>query len=104
MEEYNAAFDSGVDEHLGRTLFTLRLENGPWFAVKRVASAHHTMGGVEINTEAQVLYPDGSAIPGLFAAGEVCGGIHGGNRVGGNAVDDTVVFGRIAGQNAAGAR
>lgn len=104
VEEYNAAFDSGVDEHLGRTLFTLRLENGPWFAVKRVASAHHTMGGVEINTEAQVLYPDGSAIPGLFAAGEVCGGIHGGNRVGGNAVDDTVVFGRIAGQNAAGAR
>ncbi len=101
VDEYNAAYDSGKDEHCGRTLFTLRLGQGPWFAAKRVASAHHTMGGVEIDENAQVLYADGSVIPGLYAAGEVTGGIHGGNRVGGNAVVDTVVFGRIAGASAA---
>ena len=62
---------------------------------------HHTMGGVRINPETQVLTETGEPIPGLYAAGEVCGGIHAGNRLGGNAVADTVVFGRIAGRNAA---
>lgn len=61
---------------------------------------HHTMGGVEINTKAEVISKDKKAIPGLFAAGEVTGGVHGGNRLGGNAVADIVVFGRIAGQSA----
>ncbi len=62
---------------------------------------HHTMGGVKIDTSAEVLDKDGSVIPGLFAAGEVTGGVHGGNRLGGNAVADIIVFGRIAGTNAA---
>ena len=62
---------------------------------------HHTMGGVKIDTSAEVLDKDGNVIPGLFAAGEVTGGVHGGNRLGGNAVADIVVFGRIAGANAA---
>jgi fumarate reductase flavoprotein subunit len=58
------------------------------------------MGGVEINTNAEVINTEGNAIPGLFAAGEVTGGIHGGNRIGGNAVADIVVFGRIAAASA----
>lgn len=58
------------------------------------------MGGVRINTNAQVLDENGNVIPGLYAAGEVTGGIHGSNRLGGNALTDTVVFGRIAGESA----
>ena len=106
VDSYNADYDKAQEggayaDELGRTLFTLRLEEGPWFAGKRVASAHHTMGGVEITADAKVVSAKGGIIPGLYAAGEVCGGIHGGNRVGGNASVDTVVFGRIAGANAA---
>ena len=64
-------------------------------------TVHHTMGGVVIDTDCHVLTEAGAAIPGLYAAGEVTGGIHGANRLGGNALADTVVFGRIAGQSAA---
>ena len=66
----------------------------------RKASLHHTMGGVKINTEAEVLNEDGQIIPGLWAAGEVAGGVHAGNRLGGNAIADIFTFGRIAGRNA----
>jgi fumarate reductase flavoprotein subunit len=59
------------------------------------------MGGIEINKKAQVLDKNGNIIKGLYAAGEVTGGIHGSNRLGGNAIPDTVVFGKIAGENAA---
>ena len=59
------------------------------------------MGGVEINVNTEVLDTEGNAIPGLYAAGEVTGGIHGGNRLGGNAIVDTVVNGKMAGQQAA---
>ena len=62
---------------------------------------HHTMGGLKINTNTEVLDASGNAIPGLYAAGEVTGGVHGANRLGGNAVADIIVFGRIAGQQAA---
>ena len=59
------------------------------------------MGGIKINTDAEVINTDGNVINGLYAAGEVTGGIHGSNRIGGNALTDCVVFGRIAGANAA---
>ena len=68
----------------------------------RKASLHHTMGGVKINTEAEVISTSGKAIPGLWAAGEVTGGIHAGNRLGGNAIADIFTFGQIAGKSAAG--
>lgn len=58
------------------------------------------MGGVKINTKAEVINVDGKVIPGYFAAGEVTGGVHGGNRLGGNAQADIIVFGRIAGNSA----
>ena len=64
-------------------------------------SVHHTMGGLVIDTNTEVLDTDNNVIPGLFAAGEVTGGVHGANRLGGNAVADFVVFGRIAGTQAA---
>ncbi|MCR5294152.1 MAG: FAD-binding protein, partial [Lachnospiraceae bacterium] len=76
------------------------LSQAPYYAIKIAPGIHHTMGGVKINTSAEVIDVNGSAIPGLFAAGEVTGGVHGGNRIGGNAVADIVVFGNIAGENA----
>lgn len=101
VNQYNEAVVTGKDELTGRSLLEVTIDEGPYFAAKRVPSAHHTMGGIEINEETHVLDEEGNWIEGLYAAGEVTGGIHGGNRVGGNAVDDTVVFGRIAGANAA---
>ncbi len=74
---------------------------GPWYVIKIAPGIHHTMGGIEINTEAEVISTEGEAIPGLYACGEVTGGVHGGNRVGGNALMDCQVFGMIAGENAA---
>ena len=70
------------------------------YAIQIAPGIHHTMGGVRINTSAEVLNTEGNPIPGLFAAGEVTGGVHGGNRLGGNAVADIVVFGRIAAESA----
>ena len=100
VDTFNASVDSGEDA-FGRTLFTTKLENGPFVATARQACVHHTMGGVKIDTECHVLDADGNVIPGLVAAGEVTGGIHGGNRLGGNAVVDTVVFGKLAGETIA---
>ena len=110
VEEYNEYCKGGSKEgetdQFGRALFTDTdgvnngINDAPFYAAKRVPTVHHTMGGVQINKDAQVLKADGTAIPGLFAAGEVTGGIHGTNRLGGNALTDTVVFGRIAGNSA----
>ena len=83
---------SCLDEH--------KLPGGPYYATMMTPSVHHTMGGVQINTKAQVLNTSGKVIPGLYAAGEVTGGIHGTNRVGCNAVPDALIFGRIAAENA----
>ena len=99
ISEYNAAVDSGNDP-FGRTILTHKFETAPFYASLRCTTVHHTMGGVQINTEAQVIDKQGNVIPGFYAAGEVTGGIHGGNRLGGNALADTVVYGRTAGRNA----
>lgn len=77
-------------------------EGGPYYATLMTPSVHHTMGGVQINEKAQVINNSGKVIPGLFAAGELTGGIHGTNRVGCNAVPDALTFGRVAGLTAAG--
>lgn len=99
IDDFNAAVDAGTDE-FGRIAFEFKLDQGPFYADVRVPAVHHTMGGVQINTNAEVIDINGEVIPGLFAAGEVTGGIHGSNRLGGNAIPDTIVFGRIAGANA----
>ena len=77
------------------------MTEGPWYACRKVPSVHHTMGGLKINVDTQVLDKDDQVIPGLFAAGEVTGGIHGTNRLGGNAIADCMVFGHKAGLEAA---
>ena len=76
------------------------LTKAPYYAILVTPAVHHTMGGVKINTKAEVINVDGKVIPGYFAAGEVTGGVHGGNRLGGNAQADIIVFGRIAGNSA----
>lgn len=101
MEDWNAACTAQKDEAFGRLSFAAPLDTAPFYAIKVAPGIHHTMGGVAINTSAEVLTEAGEAIPGLFAAGEVTGGVHGANRLGGNAVADIVVFGRIAAQSAA---
>ena len=95
VDAFNAAVESGSDE-FGRTLFSCKLENGPWVATPRQVCIHHTMGGLTIDPAGHVMAAEGGVIDGLYAAGEVTGGIHGGNRLGGNAVVDTVVFGKLA--------
>ena len=101
MEKWNAAVAAGVDEEFGRTSFANPLDTAPYYAIKVTAGIHHTMGGLTTNPQTQVLAGDGTVIDGLYAAGEVTGGVHGGNRLGGNAVADFTVFGRIAGEQAA---
>ena len=96
VDTFNSCVDGATDE-FGRTLYSTKLENGPWVATARQACVHHTMGGVTIDENTHVLDNDGNIINGLYAAGEVTGGIHGANRLGGNAVVDTVVFGHTAG-------
>ena len=101
VDEYNAGVESKNDP-FGKKLLGQKIDKAPFYASPRVPTVHHTMGGVRIDTAARVLDAKGQAIPGLFAAGEVTGGIHGTNRLGGNALADTIVFGRIAGQNVVG--
>ena len=100
VDGFNAHVDDKSKDEFGRTLYSTKIDNGPFYAAPRVPTVHHTMGGVQINTETEVIDTNGNVIPGLYAAGEVTGGIHGANRLGGNALTDTVVFGRIAGTNA----
>ena len=101
MNTWNQSVANGLDEEFGRNNgMDDDLSTAPYYAIKIAPGIHHTMGGIKINTSAEVIDTDGNVIPGLFAAGETTGGIHGGNRVGGNAVCDFIVFGRIAGQSA----
>ena len=101
MNTWNGYVEAKNDPDFGRTSFANPLNTAPYYAIKVTAGIHHTMGGLKINAQTQVLNTEGNVIPGLYAAGEVTGGIHGANRLGGNAVADFVVFGRIAGAEAA---
>lgn len=99
IEDFNKCVDSEKKDDFGRTLYSIKLTKGPYVATPRKVSVHHTMGGLKINEKAQVLDADNNVIKGLYAAGEVTGGIHGANRLGGNAVADITIFGTIAGEN-----
>ena len=100
MANWNQCVADKTDAEFGRTSFANPLDTAPYYAIKVTAGVHHTMGGLKIDTNTEVLDADGNAIPGLFAAGEITGGVHGANRLGGNAVADFTVFGRIAGKAA----
>ncbi|MFV0550860.1 MAG: flavocytochrome c [Anaerorhabdus sp.] len=100
LDDYNSYVDAGVDPEFNKRSLPSKIEEGPFYILKAAPAVHHTMGGITINTKAQVLDTKGNVIEGLYAAGEVTGGIHGTNRLGSNALADITVFGRIAGQNA----
>ena len=101
IADFNTYVDGTAKDPYGRITFTKKLVTGPWYAYPRKPAAHHTMGGVDVNEKAQALRADGSVIEGLYCAGEVTGNLHGANRLGGNAIVDFCVFGRIAGTSAA---
>ena len=101
MKKYNEYVKSGKDTEFNKNILPRQLVKAPYYAIEVSPAVHHTMGGVAINNSAEVLTADGKIIKGLYAAGEITGGVHGANRIGGNAVTDIVVFGKIAGDNAA---
>ena len=108
IEKYNEYVKNQKDPDFGKDVIAGAIdidaiEADPTMGIcisPRKASLHHTMGGICIDTQAQVLREDGTVIEGLWAAGEVTGGIHAGNRLGGNAIADIFTFGRIAGEQA----
>ena len=101
LNNWNKYVADKNDPDFGRTTgMDKDLSQAPYYAIKIAPGIHHTMGGVHIDTSAEVIDTEGNTIPGLFAAGEVVGGVHGGNRIGGNAVADIVVFGKIASDSA----
>ncbi|MDR1211372.1 MAG: FAD-dependent oxidoreductase [Spirochaetaceae bacterium] len=105
IASYNAAVDTKkTEDEFGRVMLSRRIATGPWYAFPRKPAAHHTMGGVLIDENTRALRADGSVVPGLYCAGEITGVIHGGNRLGGNAIVDFTVFGRLAGIAAAAGR
>ncbi|MDX9784653.1 MAG: flavocytochrome c [Spirochaetia bacterium] len=101
LSGYNEAVAAKKDSAFGRADLPRALTSAPFYAIEVLPAVHHTMGGIKIDSETHVLKADGTAIPGLYAAGEVTGGVHGANRLGGNALADITTFGRIAGANAA---
>lgn len=100
IEAYNHYVDAGKDPDFGKDVFDLKVVQAPFYATPRKPAVHHTMGGLKIDPQTHVLTEDGQIIKGLYAAGEVAGGIHAGNRLGGNSLTDIFTFGRIAGNTA----
>jgi len=98
---YNSFVNSGKDVDFGRDNLPRSLNEGNYYASEITPGVHHTMGGVKINTKAEIIDVKQQVISGLYGAGEVSGGVHGANRLGGNAISDIITFGRIAGANAA---
>ncbi len=101
VDKYNSYVKDGKDPEFNKRMLPSTVDTAPFYILKAAPAVHHTMGGIKINTNAQVINKDGKVIEGLYAAGEVTGGIHGTNRLGSNALADIIVFGRVAGQNAA---
>ncbi|GAX08219.1 fumarate reductase [Secundilactobacillus silagincola] len=97
---YNSYVDKGSDPDFGKSVFDLKVEKAPFYATPRKPAIHHTMGGLTIDDGAHVLDKDGNRINGLYAAGEVAGGLHAGNRLGGNSLADIFTFGPIAAKSA----
>ncbi|MBA9084265.1 fumarate reductase flavoprotein subunit [Fontibacillus solani] len=98
MDTWNSSVSKKEDAEFGRTTgMDNDLSGAPYYAIKIAPGIHYTMGGVKINTNTEVLNKNGEPITGLFAAGEVTGGLHGQNRIGGNSVAEIIIFGRQAG-------
>ncbi len=100
ITKYNSYVDAGYDPDFNKGSFDLKCEVAPFYATPRKPAVHHTMGGLKIDTTTHVIAENGQVIPGLYAAGEVAGGLHAGNRLGGNSLTDIFTFGRIAADTA----
>lgn len=100
IANYNSYVDAGYDPEFNKGSFDLKCEKAPFYATPRKPAVHHTMGGLKIDTKTHVINENGQTIPGLYAAGEVAGGLHAGNRLGGNSLADIFTFGRIAADSA----
>ena len=101
IADFNAHVESGEKDEFGRVTYSSKIEGNVYYAYPRKPATHHTMGGVNVDTETHALRADGTVIEGLYCAGEITGNLHGTNRLGGNAIVDFCVFGRMAGTNAA---
>lgn len=101
VEHWNEMCETGEDVDFNYRSTMNTFGKAPFYLQRVVPAVHHTMGGVHITTDAQVVKTDGEMVPNLFAAGEVTGGIHGTNRLGSDAIADVITFGRIAGASAA---
>lgn len=104
IDGYNQVVAGEIEDPFGFTANNTadeQMTEGPWYACRKVPTVHHTMGGIRVNVSSQALDASGQAIPGLYACGECTGGIHGSNRLGGNAIADCITFGRNAGAQAA---
>ncbi|HMA96790.1 MAG TPA: flavocytochrome c [Polyangiaceae bacterium] len=103
VQAYNNAYTSNpnhIDPTFGRVI-PRTVERSKFYAIEIAPGIHYTMGGLKIDSQTQVISTSGTPIPGFFAAGEVTGGVHGADRLGGNSISETITFGRIAGANAA---
>ncbi|OPY88999.1 MAG: Fumarate reductase flavoprotein subunit precursor [Syntrophus sp. PtaU1.Bin208] len=101
VNAYNKAVDEKNDAAFKRPDMPRSLKTPGFYAIEITPGVHYTMGGLKVDANARVMTKDGKPISGLFAAGEGTGGIHGANRLGGNSITQTIVFGRIVGENAA---
>jgi flavocytochrome c len=103
LQLFNNSFYEGKDKCFGKPLIEKAgpITHPPYFGIRLWPKVHHTMGGVRINVKGEVLNLDGKVIEGLYAAGEITGGIHGASRLGSCSITECLVFGRIAGKNAA---
>lgn len=102
LNNWNSVVANQKDEAFGRDSgMEIALEKAPYYAIEIAPGVHHTMGGIKINADANVIDLEGNVMQGLYGAGEVTGGVHGAERLGGNALADIIVFGREAGINAA---
>lgn len=101
LDRYNQYAKDGKDPDFGKETIVQTIDHPPYVVGKEVQNVHFSCGGLRITPKTEVVDVDGNVIQGLYAAGEVTGGVHGTNRAGGNALTDNFVFGRIAGENAA---
>merc|ERR1711871_177164 len=99
LDEYMSSVRVGAADIFGKENFANAdaFAQGPYWVGVVTPALHYTMGGISISQTGQALRKDGSVFPGLYVAGEATGGVHGVNRLGGNALTECVVFGRAVG-------
>ncbi len=104
IDSYNTVIEQGKDDKFGKPIprDLHPIKHPPYYCIRLISKVHYCMGGIQINTQAQVIrIDDNSPIGRFYAAGEIIGGVHGASRLGSNSISECLIFGRIAGINAA---